>query len=361
MPDPLAHLLDQQRQAGIFTHAYASCGLLHEQQPRYTFAHLPAAQSIFDLASLTKALVTLPLYINATIRGKLRLDTPLSTLLQASEHKLCDALAHLNIADLLCHRSGLPAWRNLWIGTLGNNRTLSTAEVIAMLNRCATTRHNNKEQPLYSDINFILAGICWEIFQKKPLDVLFAEFCRHALNFTPNLCLNFHPPQDKAIPSAYCHLRQRLLQGEAHDENCAALGGVSGHAGLFGNGDDLVTYLRCLFNHEVGQTILRHNQTMLASSSRLSESEEQANKRAAQKTPLPTSSLFGLQRGANGVLSSNGTLLGHLGFTGTSFWLNPTQNSYTVLLTNRTINARLVPQFHTIRQQVFAALQEKTL
>ena len=367
MADHLAHLLDQQRQAGIFTHVYASCGLLHEQQPRYTFAHLPASQNIFDLASLTKALVTLPLYINATIVDKLQLNTPLGTLLDDSEHKLCDTLARLHIADLLCHRSGLPAWRNLWIGTLGTDHTLSSAEVIAMLNRCATAQHDihlNKTQPLYSDLNFILAGICWEIFQKKPLDVLFAEFCRTVLKFTPNTCFNFHPPQDKAIPSAYCHIRQRLLQGEAHDENCAACGGVSGHAGLFGNGDNLVTYLRCLFTHAVGQTILRHNQAMLTHAPNplpLSAAHDSLPLSAAHDSlPLSRSAcLFGLQRGANGVLSSSGALLGHLGFTGTSFWLNPAQNSYTVLLTNRTINARLVPQFHNIRQQAFTALQEK--
>ena len=343
MAEALAHILDRPRQAGIFTHVYASCGLLHEQQACYTFAHLPAQQSVFDLASLTKALVTLPLYINAALTHKLRLDTPLGTLLRDSEHMLCDTLAQLSIADLLCHRSGLPAWRNLWIGTLGTNHTLSTAEVIAMLNRCATSRHNthlNKTQPLYSDLNYILAGVCWEIFQKKPLDVLFAEFCRTVLNFTLHTCFNFRPTKDIAIPSAYCHIRKRPLQGEAHDENCAARGGVSGHAGLFGSGDDLVAYLRCLFTHKVGQAILRHNHAMLA-------------------VTQDSCSLFGLQRGANGVLASSGSLLGHLGFTGTSFWLNPTQNSYTVLLTNRTINARLVPQFHSIRQQVFTTLQEK--
>ena len=89
------------------------------------------------------------------------------------------------------------------------------------------------------------------------------------------------------MPSAYCHIRQRLLQGEVHDENCAARGGVSGHAGLFGSGDDLINYLRTLFAHRVGQEILRRD--------------------------------VGLQHGAEGVLSAQGTLRGHLGFTGTSF------------------------------------------
>ena len=353
MTDKLAALLQAQLRRGIFTHAYASCGLLGEQQPRYTFTHQPDGCLVFDLASLTKALVTLPLYVQAALSGNLHLDAAIASLLNNSEHKLSDTLAQLSIVDLLSHRSGLPAWRNFWLGTLDQARTLSAMETMALLNRSAIQLHD--KQPHYSDLNYILAGLCLEIWQKKSLDALFTEFYRTQLRFKPQQHFGFRPvPQDRAVPSAYCHIRQRWLRGEVHDENCAAHGGVSGHAGLFGSGDDLVTYLRTLFAHRVGQEILRKNSTLLATTPRTRFARGAA-------LPLSSSCLFGLQRGAQGVLSAQGSLLGHLGFTGTSFWLDLQQGSYSVLLTNRTINARLVPHFHTLRQQVFAAMQSRCL
>ncbi len=334
----MTEVLHRALQTKTLTHVYASCGFLPQSQPRYRFTHLPAARSVFDLASLTKALVTLPLYTHAALSGKLSFASPVASLLQDSEHELCDALAQLRIADLLAHRSGLPAWRNFWIGMLGKTQTLTTADTIALLNRSAT--HLQNRQPHYSDLNYILAGICLEIWQKKSLATLFSEFYRTQLHYAPRLCFGFCPvARERTVPSAYCQIRKRLLQGEVHDENCAAHGGVSGHAGLFASGDDLVAYLRTLFTHAVGREILRHNKNLLAS------------------TTSPQ--LLGMQRGANGVLSAQGTLLGHLGFTGVSFWLDLRQDSYQVLLSNRTINARLVPHFHTLRQQVYRTLQEK--
>ena len=358
MTDTLSELLQAQLHRGIFTHAYASCGLLCEQQSRYTFTHHPDTCLVFDLASLTKALVTLPLYVNAKLSGDLCLDAKIATLLHDSTHKLSDTLAQLSIVDLLSHRSGLPAWRNFWIGTLGKEHTLSAAKTIAMLNRSATQLQNR--QPHYSDLNYILAGLCLEIWQNKSLDTLFTEFCQTQLRFLPRQHFGFRPAaQDRAIPSAYCHIRERWLQGEVHDENCAACGGVSGHAGLFGSGDDLVTYLRTLFAHRVGQEILHKNSIMLVSTPHTRFARGSLG--SLGSSPLPSSCLFGMQRGANGVLSAHGSLLGHLGFTGTSFWLDPQQGSYSVLLTNRTINARLVPHFHTLRQQVFRAMQSRYL
>ena len=338
MTDRPAELLQAQLRRGTFTHVYASCGLLNEQQPRYTFSYQPEMCTVFDLASLTKALVTLPLCVNAALAGSLHLDAPIATLLQDREHRLCAQLAQLSVADLLTHRSGLPAWRNFWLGTLHKARTLSVAETVALLNRSATQLQDR--QPHYSDLNFILLGLCLEIWQKKSLDVLFTEFCHTQLCFVPRQHFGFCPvTQDRVIPTAYCHIRARWLRGEVHDENCAACGGISGHAGMFSSGDDLVAYLRILFAHRVGQEILQKNIARLASTTH--------------------TCLFGMQRGADGVLSAQGMLLGHLGFTGTSFWLDLRQGSYSVLLTNRTINARLVPNFNALRRQVFRAMQSR--
>jgi len=338
MTDKPAELLQAQLRRGTFTHVYASCGLLDEQHPRYIFSYQPDMCSVFDLASLTKALVTLPLCVNAALSGSLHLDAPLATLWQDRDYKLRATLAQLSVADLLTHRSGLPAWRNFWLSTLPQARALSVAETVALLNRSATQLQDR--QPHYSDLNFILLGLCLEIWQKKSLDTLFTEFYHTQLCFMPHQHFGFCPaPPEQAIPTAYCHIRARWLRGEVHDENCAACGGISGHAGLFSSGDDLVAYLRALCAHRVGQEILRRNSARLVTTTH--------------------SCLFGMQRGADGVLSEQGMLLGHLGFTGTSFWLDLRQGSYSVLLTNRTINARLVPDFNALRRQVFRAMQSR--
>lgn len=313
-------IIDQQLSAGVVSHVYCSCGSLADDQPYYRYVHLPGNQRIFDVASLTKALVTLPLLVNSYLDGKLEFDWILANWLSSSPLPLDERLLRLSIAELISHQTGLVAWHNFWLPILGD-RTLTLAEVITRLNRCSIRDDTNY---LYSDINYLLLGLVLAETTKLSLAKLFAIFLKD-LNFLPNVFCGFIPAeQSNTVVTAYCRIRRRWLRGEVHDENCAALGGMSGHAGLFSDGDDLVAYLRRLFSSRVGLEIIRRNDKHR----------------------------FGLMRETYATVP----VVGHLGFTGCAFWIDTARGNYAVMLTNRTINSRLVASFPETRQKIFSKM-----
>ena len=315
-------IINQQLSAGIVSHVYCSCGSFADDQPYYRFQHLPNNQRIFDLASLTKPLVTLPLLVDCYLDGKLKLDWTLKRWLASSSLALTDRLLSRSIAELIGHRTGLVAWHNFWLPAL-SNRTLTTTEVVAKLNRCPINNNNNY---LYSDVNYILLGLALAEVSGKSLTELLVDLF-NKLNFLPNVYCGFTPAESKiaeTIVSGYCQIRCRWLRGEVHDENCAALGGVSGHAGLFSSGDDLVAYLRRLFTHDIGLEIINSNNQQR----------------------------FGLMQERYALTP----VLGHLGFTGCAFWLDVTRGNYALLLTNRTLKYRLVASFAETRRKIFNEL-----
>ena len=289
--------------------------------------------SVFDLASLTKPLVTLPLLAAEHLAGKVTYQTRLQDWLP-KDTSLPRSLLSYSIAELICHRTRLPAWRNFWLSVLPDD-TLSTVDIAKRWQRFA-----DDTAPVgYSDLNYILLGLCLMEVKQCSLESLFNSFLQ-AGNYRATEHFGFHPDSASAIPSAYCHLRQRLLQGEVHDENCAAFGGVSGHAGLFAAGDDLVSYLHWLFRSPVGEHLLRKNIYLQQHSD--------------------DDWLFGLRRGncKSAATFAAGSAIGHLGFTGCAFWLVPSSGAYAVFLTNRTIAGRVNPEFYRVRRQVFALLWE---
>lgn len=328
----LKTLCAEQLRAGVFTHVYCSCGFFGAGQEVYSFSHLPHDLDVFDLASLTKPLVTLPLLVHDFLQNRFDFTCSLDTWLDTGGHGLDKRLVELSLASLLCHRSGLPAWRNFWINSLGE-KFLAQTEVIEILNRTAP-QIKKDECSVYSDINFILLGLGLEIKKGQRLDLLFNSFLQDYLQIKPQSYLGFCPEdKEKAIPTGYCRVRKRPLQGEVHDENCAVCGGISGHAGLFSSGPDLVTFLCRLYVSQVGDEIIHRNREMLDTSDALH--------------------LFGLWRGDN---YTGRWTVGHPGFTGTAFWFDPVRRGYAILLTNRTIKARVVKDFHLFRQRIFTCL-----
>ena len=330
----LENYLHTQCQQGKFTHFFCACGFLNGQE-KFNTSHLPTS-SIFDLASITKALVVLPLLVHERQVGMLpAYESSLRAWLPEDKQKhLSPGLLSTSIALLLTHRSGLPAWRNFWLGILPD-KTLTEKDQHTLLKRHAQKTHTAKT--LYSDLNFILLGHCLEQVKNKKLNEIFAEFLQRPNNvFTPRRFLGFKPTS-ATVPTGFCHLRAKFLSsGEVYDENCAAWGGVSGHAGLFADGNDLVAYLRWLFSSQLGKEIVQRNLQML---------EQGAN-----------TCLFGMQR-ADGVSShvfADSKAMGHMGFTGGAFWLEPTRLAYAVFLTNRTIAGRVSNDFHLCRKRVFA-------
>lgn len=312
---PGAVLLVAVRGEVALHEAYGMRQLLPEPVPAST-------DTIYDLASLTKALATgLSLGVLAAEK-RLAFDARLADFLPAPPDK-----AAVTVRELASHCSGLPAWRPYFHRLMG----VPAAERRGMLTSLAL------EEPLgsppgtvarYSDPGYVLLGAVVERAAGERLDRFAAERIYRPLG----LGLHFRPqgepsPQGAVAATEECSLRGRLLAGEVHDETCWAVGGVCGHAGLFGTAADvaeLALHLRAVVRGQAdGPVPAKVLQRLLA----------------RRRAPRGTTWGLGFDH-PNRVGSSAGRLLsrrsvGHLGFTGCSFWLDLEHDLLVVLLSNR--------------------------
>jgi CubicO group peptidase (beta-lactamase class C family) len=179
---------------------------------------------------------------------------------------------------------------------------------------------------------------------------LSSQFDRLWSELGPSEDLRFTPPRewrDRTAPTELDLWRARLLQGEVHDENTWALGGAAGHAGLFGTVGAVGAFARSVLQTLAGSHALARADTMITFASRL---DVPGSSRAlAWDTMLPTSSC-GTKLSAASI--------GHTGFTGTSLWIDPVQDLYVVLLTNRVHPARDNNAVQRVRRDVHDAIVE---
>ncbi len=340
---------------GVFTHGYAACGRLAAPGAQFSYSDLPDGRFVFDLASLTKALVTTVLVYKGIVSGQLALDLTLQDWLgPKTSERLAAPLRGLTIRSLLRHESGLPAWRNFWVNHLSRasppalyrpqeqqSRLLERLNDIGRV--CLPT---GRAASLYSDIGFLLLGLCLELAASEDLAKQFTRLCTVDLQLDAAYGpLGYGSAMDLtsvAVPTAYCAARERLLIGEVHDENCASLGGVAGHAGLFGSGPAVGHFLTALAGTDIGRRLLQDN---------------------ARALVLPLSNpaneaLLGWRQGADPASApfGQGGAMGHLGFTGVAFWVCPQAGDYAILLTNRVSGGRTKPGIAAVRRAVFTAL-----
>ena len=320
---------------------------------RFTYdSDAPPAQpeTIFDLASVSKVVATTAMAMLLWERGQLDLQTPIVRWLPefAAVPNTMEPAARNNVTVrmLLTHSSGLPAHARLW-------ETCATAE--ALLEACL--RMPLEAAPgtcaVYSDIGFILFGQLLERVTGERIDA----FCEREV-FRPlgMECTRFLPPsawRDAIAPTKIDEtLRHRTLQGEVQDENCWRMGGVSGHAGVFGNVADLLRFAAC---------ILQQGQPLF---------DAQTVERFTRRYAVVADSSRALGWDTPSTPSSSGQFFsahsaGHLGYTGTSLWLDFEKQLAVVLLTNRTYPGngsdgiskairQVWPQFH---DAVFADLR----
>jgi CubicO group peptidase (beta-lactamase class C family) len=273
--------------------------------------------TIFDLASLTKVIATATIALLQINRQELALDNRIrSRLAQWSG----EDRANVTVRDLLEHCSGLPTHRR-YFETMAGRPAFEAAISHERLAYAPRT------QSLYSDPGFMLLGFILEDARGKSLDVQFAQWRDRVGIAEP---LTFNPPsswRDRTAPTEEDPWRGRLIVGEVHDENAAALGGVAAHAGLFGTAAATgasarwwLSLLRGADDRRTGipareASIFAHRSPVPGSSRAL-----------AWDTMLPTSSC-GTRLSPRAI--------GHTGFTGTSLWIDPDQDLYFVLLTNR--------------------------
>jgi serine-type D-Ala-D-Ala carboxypeptidase len=281
--------------------------------------------TVWDLASLTKPIVTASMAMLLYERGRLSLDAPISDCLRAfAEGDLVQEPTwrrRVTCAMLLAHSSGLPAHRKLYLASAGRE-AIQRAALRLPLEAEPGTRAE------YSDMGFLVLGELLERLAGERID----SFCQREV-FTP-LNLNFtfvpQPSQQESIPPTVDDrvYRRKIVQGEVNDENAWAMGGVAAHAGLFGDALSVARFAEC---------ILRGGKS--ANTTTLFRPETVALFTARQAEPPGTSRTLGWDTPS--TPSQSGTLFsprsfGHLGYTGTSLWCDPERQLSVTLLTNRT-------------------------
>jgi CubicO group peptidase (beta-lactamase class C family) len=305
-----------------FPAAVVEVGTAHQPLWRQAFGQLsfepPAPttreDTYFDLASLTKVLATTPLVMRVIERGGLSLDDAVSMHLPSWRDSR--AGPPVTIRDLLAHCSGLPAHLPLFRDHSGR---IAFEQAI-----CSTAlAHEPRSKSIYSDLGFMLLGFILEDI--APLPVQFDTLMRHMGGIQD---LQFHPPKSwrmKVAPTRRDEWRGRLLIGEVDDDNAWALGGAAGHAGLFGTAQSVGECARHLLQILEGRRGAFQEQTVRTFVTRRADVPG-SSRALGWDTMLPTSS-------CGSRLSP--LAFGHVGFTGTSLWIDPESAIYVVLLTNR--------------------------
>ena len=269
-------------------------------------------ETVFDLASLTKVIATTTAVMQLVEQGKVRLNDPVAKYLPEFAQNGKD---DITLRQLLTHYSGLAPDLDLKVRWEGKQTAYGMMLAEA-------PEEPPGSQFTYSDINFIALGAVVERVSGETLDAYTARHVFAPLKMTRT---RFVPPASwraKTAPTQYDE-NEHMLRGVVHDPTARRMGGVAGHAGLFSTADDLARF---------AQALLKGGDGILSAFS--------VEKMTRPEQPPMAPALRGFGWDLDSPFSSNrGDFLpvgsyGHTGFTGTSMWIDPTTQSYIILLTN---------------------------
>jgi CubicO group peptidase (beta-lactamase class C family) len=295
-------------------------------------------ETLFDLASLTKPVATTTALLWLVHEGAVDLDAPVSKYLPEFSEREKDAVT---VRHLLTHSSGLKPWRPFhelllakekktgerWLGT-----PAAREFILGRVLRSGLV-HEPGAAAVYGDLDFIALGALVEAVSKQRLD----DFVRARVAGPLGLSETFFVPlgEGGGMPDALrrrtaatenCPWRERILWGEVHDPNAWAMGGVAGHAGLFASADDLLRFAQTWLDvwHGRSDALPREPLRRFATRQHLPEKSDWA---LGWDTPTAGASSSGRYFSAHSI--------GHLGFTGTSLWIDLEREAIVVMLTNR--------------------------
>ncbi len=334
----------------------AAFGVLHrgaivalDAVGRFTYEDdAPSVQpaTVFDLASVSKVVATTAAAMLLCDRGLFDLDMRLGDILPRFVIGMDPGSGkeRVTLRMLLAHSSGLPGYVTFF-------RTCSTPEELLRAALQLPLEAHPGARTEYSDPGYILLGKVIEVLAGEPLDA----FCAREI-FTPLglASTRFRPPAESrsAIPPTEndTAFRGRILQGEVQDENAFVLRGVAGHAGVFSNVPDLLRFAQCVLDQ--GRTASGHQLFSPATLALFATPHTTPdNKTRALGWDVPTApSSSGQHFGPRSI--------GHLGYAGTSLWIDPAQALAVALLTNRTWPDRSSDAIRQIRPAFHDAVVE---
>lgn len=284
----------------LFHEAYGYRQLVPERKPA-------EKDTIYDLASITKVVATTTAALLLREDGVLDLDESAYTYVPI------DSLKPITVRHLLTHTSGLPWGKALYREV---NSLDQLVERYAALPRHAPPGRRRR----YSDAGFTILGKVIENAAGRPLDALCAKRIFEPLWMKHT---RFNPPEDwksRCAATEDCPWRERIVQGTVHDENAAAIGGVAGSAGLFSTADDLARFCRGLLRGQI-----------------LSETAIEEMTALGQTAVYPWQGLGWWldpwESAEVGYLPTRAAF-GHAGWTGTSLWIDPKSQIFTIVLAN---------------------------
>lgn len=284
--------------------------------------------TIYDLASLTKIVVTTATAMVLVDEGRLDLERPVNAFLPAFRGGAKD---RVTVSHLLTHSSGLDWWGPLY-------KELSGAEAYRRRIESMDLVYEPGTKSLYSDLGVFLLG---EVLQRAAGEPLEAFARRRILEPLGMRDTTYRPGPEllpRIAPTEEDPWRGRVLRGEVHDENAFAVGGVAPHAGLFGTAPDLARFAQMLVqggSFDGRRIVSRETLDRFARRAGIPGSSRALGFDTPTSGAGPRSSVPGAPGYSSaGSLFSDGSF-GHTGFTGTSIWIDPERQLYVVLLTNR--------------------------
>jgi len=303
-------------EAGAWTYIDAAAGLRAEGLGAVT------VDTFYDLASLTKPWVAI---------SALRLHQAGLFDLGASVEALVTEAKGLPIGartweEVLSHRSGLEAWVPFYEKIPADPGSPATRDWV-LSELVPRWDGSTVGTSVYSDLGYILAAFAMSRAVDRPLDEIIAERVASPLGLDQTVFFGAARPREdwkaRCAPTGWSHWRARTLTGEVHDDNCAALGGVAGHAGMFGLARSVTSFGAACVGAWHG---------------RRGAAEEELIRHATASRPDGTHRLGWdgkAEVGSSAGQTIDADAFGHLGFTGTSLWCDPRRQLVMTLLSNR--------------------------
>jgi CubicO group peptidase (beta-lactamase class C family) len=302
-------------------------------------------ETLYDIASLTKVVVTTTLAMILYERGLLDLESPVERYVPEFRG---EGKERVLVKDLLAHSGGLLWWTDLYRKFEGKAREEAKRGYLSTIYEMPLD-YPPRSKMVYSDLGILLLGEILERITGKELEDLARAEILDPLGMSDAMYRPSPSLRSRIAPTEQDPWRGRLVHGEVHDENAFGLGGVAPHAGLFSTARSLGAFAQMMLNGGAygGRRLL--NPATIALFTRRANLVEGSSRALGWDTPSEPSSA--------GVLFSASSY-GHTGFTGTSLWIDPERELFAILLTNRVHPTRENPRISELRPAFHDAVQE---